>query len=197
MPGFPPPGVTYGEYLGTTCFTLYPFSSGHVHITGPSIEDPPDFQNGFLSDPKNLDMKKHIWAYKTQREIMRRMQCYRGELAEWHPPFPANSNAAPTMVDSHDPQKVSKIEYSAEDEAVLEKYIKQKVDTTWHSMGTCKMAPKEKGGAVDESLNVYGVSKLKIADLSIAPGNVGANTNNTALMIGEKAADILIKELGL
>ena len=35
------------------------------------------------------------------------------------------------------------------------------------------------------------------ADLSIVPENVGANTNNTALMIGEKAADIIIRELGL
>ena len=35
------------------------------------------------------------------------------------------------------------------------------------------------------------------ADLSIPPENVAANTNNTALMIGEKAADIIIHELGL
>jgi choline dehydrogenase-like flavoprotein len=37
----------------------------------------------------------------------------------------------------------------------------------------------------------------KIADLSIPPGNVGANTNNTALVIGEKAADIILNDLGL
>ncbi|MCJ1398999.1 hypothetical protein MMC11_002201 [Xylographa trunciseda] len=34
-------------------------------------------------------------------------------------------------------------------------------------------------------------------DLSICPENVGANTNNTALMIGEKAAAIIAQELGL
>lgn len=32
---------------------------------------------------------------------------------------------------------------------------------------------------------------------SIAPENVGGNTANTAMVIGEKAADIFIKELGL
>lgn len=59
------------------------------------------------------------------------------------------------------------------------------------------MKPREEMGVVDPSLNVYGVQGLKIADLSIVPRNIGANTNNTALAIGEKAADILVKELGL
>ncbi|RYP44252.1 hypothetical protein DL769_011509 [Monosporascus sp. CRB-8-3] len=48
-----------------------------------------------------------------------------------------------------------------------------------------------------ETLNVYGVTGLKIADLSIPPSKVGAHTNNTSLTIGEKAANIFIKELGL
>jgi alcohol oxidase len=38
---------------------------------------------------------------------------------------------------------------------------------------------------------------LKLCDLSICPGNVGANTNNTALLVGEKAADIFARDLGL
>ncbi len=51
-------------------------------------------------------------------------------------------------------------------------------------------------GVVDATLSVYGVRGLKVADLSIAPRNVAANTNNTAMAVGEKAADIFIKELG-
>jgi alcohol oxidase len=39
------------------------------------------------------------------------------------------------------------------------------------------------------------VQGLKLCDLSIIPENVGANTNNTALMVGEKAAEIILKEL--
>jgi alcohol oxidase len=50
---------------------------------------------------------------------------------------------------------------------------------------------------VDGSLNVHGVTGLKLADLSVPPENVGANTGNTAFVVGEKAADIIIKELGL
>ena len=59
------------------------------------------------------------------------------------------------------------------------------------------MLPRDKMGVVDPTLSVYGVRGLKVADLSIAPRNVAANTNNTALAVGEKAADIFIKELGL
>lgn len=51
--------------------------------------------------------------------------------------------------------------------------------------------------AVDSQLNVYGISGLKIADMSIPPLEVAANLYNTALMIGERASDIIIQELGL
>lgn len=56
-----------------------------------------------------------------------------------------------------------------------------KVETTWHSLGTCSMAPREgnsivKHGVLDERLNVHGVKNLKVADLSICPDNVGCNT---------------------
>ena len=82
------------------------------------------------------------------------------------------------------------------------------------------MKPREQGGVVDDRLNVYGVQGLKIAgkyhpttlaqknklntyvnlffsDLSIAPGNVGANTYNTAIAVGEKAAIIIAEDLGI
>ena len=48
---------------------------------------------------------------------------------------------------------------------------------------------------MDKDLNVYGVLGLKLCDLSIIPENVGANTNNTALMVGEKAAEIMLREM--
>lgn len=57
------------------------------------------------------------------------------------------------------------------------------------------MRPRNQGGVVDARLNVYGVKNLKVADMSIAPLNVGANTYNTAMVIGEKAATIIAEEL--
>jgi alcohol oxidase len=59
------------------------------------------------------------------------------------------------------------------------------------------MKPRDRGGVVDSRLNVYGVKGLKVADLSICPANVAANTYSTALVIGEKAAVIIAEELGI
>lgn len=190
-----PSSITPGQYFAVSVFTVYPYSRGHLHVTGSSVGDPLDFSTGFFSDTGDVDIKKHIWAYKKQREIVRRMDTYRGEVAAAHPPFPAGSKAA--AIETDGPLKdMTDLEYSAEDDAVLEKWLRENVNTTWHSLGTCKMAPLDNYGVVDANLNVYGVEGLKIADLSIPPSNVAANTNNTALAIGEKAADIFIRELG-
>ena len=181
-----------------TTFSVYPYSRGSIHITGPSPGDSIDFTTGFFADALGLDIKMHVWAYKKQREIVRRMWTYRGEIVDSHPPFAASSEAAPVEdLDGPLPDDVPDIRYTPEDDAILESWLRENVTTTWHSLGTCKMAPLEAGGVVDANLSVYGVRGLKVADLSIPPENVGANTANTAMTIGEKAAEIFIKELGL
>ncbi|KAK7983350.1 polyketide synthase [Apiospora arundinis] len=191
-----PSTVPVGQYVTTGTYTAYPYSRGHLHITGPKVEDPIDFDVGFFTDAHDIDMKKQLWAYKKQREFMRRTKMYRGELAAGHPKFPAGSKAACVETEQAG-ENVQDIEYTAEDDAAIEQHLRENVNTTWHSLGTCKMAPRESKGVVDQNLSVYGVQGLKLADLSIVPENVGANTNNTALMIGERAAAIFIKELGL
>lgn len=191
-----PTTVPAGQYVTTGNYTGYPYSRGHMHITGPECGDPLDFDVGFLTDQYDIDLKKQVWAYKKQREIMRRTKMYRGELSLGHPAFSPDSPAACIEAEAA-LSGVKDIAYSAEDDKAIEKWIRENLNTTWHSIGTAKMAPKEDFGVVDGSLNVYGTKGLKIADLSIPPENVGANTNNTALVIGEKAADIIIKELGL
>ncbi|KAI0148499.1 alcohol oxidase [Xylariaceae sp. FL1272] len=191
-----PIGIPPGQYFGVSTFTTYPFSRGHVHITGPNVADPLDFEAGFLADAKGIDLLKNRWAYKKQREVVRRMSVFRGEWAGSHPPFPADSKAA--VKDVEGPlTDVKDIEYSEEDDALLDKWIGENIGSAWHSSGTCKMAPLDQHGVVDKNLSVYGVECLKIADLSIVPKSVAANTNNTALAIGEKAADIFMRELGL
>ena len=177
-------------------WTTYPYSRGHIHITGPTMIDPVDFDVGWLKDPNDIDLKKHVWAYKVSREIWRRMSIFRGELASSHPNFAADSDAA--VIEKADGPVCfgdSRIKYSAEDDKVIEQKVREILSTTWHSLGTCKMRPREKTGVVDNKLNVYGVKGLKIADLSIPPENVGANTGGTAFVIGERAADIFINEL--
>ncbi|KAI0104647.1 GMC oxidoreductase [Nemania sp. FL0031] len=194
----PPELAEPGQYLSVGTCTLYPYSRGHIHITGPEVDDQLDFNAGFFSDPGDLDIKMLKWAYKKGREIARRTPSYRGEFAALHPPFPADSQAACITFDEpRDTADLKDIEYTAEDDKILEQSLREYVETTWHSIGTAKMAPREQKGVVDGDLNVYGVKGLKVVDVSIVPENVGANTNNTALMIGEKAADIIIRELGL
>lgn len=192
-------GLDPGQYISLAPYTAYPYSRGHLHITGPDISDPLDFDMGFFSDANDIDLKKQVWAYKKGREILRRTSIYRGEVASRHPRFPEGSKAGvlKEWTPPVDGVEIQDLEYSAEDDAAIELYLRENIQTTWHSLGTAKMAPREEMGVVDKDLNVYGVQGLKVADLSIPPENVGANTNNTAMMIGEKAADIIAKELGL
>ena len=188
-----------GQYFSIAVFTAYPYSRGQIHITGPNLDDPVDFDFGLLSDPEGADLLACRWAYKKQREIARRMKVYRGEVAISHPSFAEDSDARVTEYDdpgAEAPSDISDIKYSAEDDAAIDQFVREHVSTPWHSIGTCKMAPLDEKGAVDENLSVYGVEGLKISDLSIAPANVAAHTNATALAIGEKAADIIIKDLG-
>ncbi|KAI1326782.1 GMC oxidoreductase [Xylariaceae sp. FL0255] len=187
--------IPEGQYFCIAAFSGYPLSRGEIHITGPNLECQPKFHTGFFTDPNDVDVKKHVWMYKTQREIVRRMKVFRGELAGSHPEFPPGSQATWAAVPVQDP--VSPVQYDEQDEVAIENWIRGNVGTTWHSLGTCRMSTVREGGVVDPNLNVYGVEGMKVADLSISPSNLGCNTNSVALAIGEKAADIFIRELRL
>lgn len=64
--------------------------------------------------------------------------------------------------------------------------------TIFHPSGTCKMGPRwDANAVVDPRLNVYGISKLRVADNSIMPVIVRGNTNAAAIMIGEKVSDMI------
>ncbi|KAL8733783.1 MAG: hypothetical protein Q9181_003465 [Wetmoreana brouardii] len=108
----------------------------------------------------------------------------------------------PSFVSSSQPSTIrDDLTYTSADVSAIEEWVKRHVETTWHSLGTCSMAPKEgnsivKYGVLDERLNVHGVQGLKCADLSICPDNVGCNTYSTALLIGEKAAVLVAEDLG-
>ena len=191
-----PSTVPEAAYITIGTYTAYPYSRGHMHITGPELSDALDFNPGYLTDENDIDLKKLVWAYKKSREITRRTSMFRGEMAPGHPRFPEGSAAVCAAVDGP-PSDAKDIVYSAEDDKAIEQFVRENVNTTWHSISTAKMAPREEYGVVDENLNVWGTKGLKLADLSIPPMNVGANTNNTAMFVGEKAADIIIRELGL
>ncbi|CAH7684798.1 GMC oxidoreductase-domain-containing protein [Phakopsora pachyrhizi] len=191
------PSISLGQYVTLGQYKAYPYSRGSIHITGPEIFDKVNFEVGYLDDPEGNDLKAHVWFYKKSREIMRRARFYRGEVKNRHPNFPLGSRAACTKgVAPKEPiSEIKDLEYSEEDDVAIESYFRENIITYWHASGTAKMAPREEGGVVDQDLNVYGLSGIKVIDLSIIPKNVGANTNNTAIAVGEKGAEIVINYL--
>lgn len=81
---------------------------------------------------------------------------------------------------------------SKNDDAALELDIRNRADTQYHPVGTCKMGPlNDEMAVVDEELRVHGINSLRVVDGSIMPSLVGGNTNAPCIMIGEKAADMI------
>jgi alcohol oxidase len=119
----------------------------------------------------------------------------------WTMPLKPGKAASPSFLNSNSQHVLEDLDYTKEDVQHIIDWVKRHVETTWHSLGTCSMAPREgnsivRHGVLDERLNVHGVHGLKVADLSICPDNVGCNTYSTALLIGEKCAVLTAEDLG-
>lgn len=72
----------------------------------------------------------------------------------------------------------------------LDQWIRETVGTSRHVSGTCKIGPDSDAMAVvDQHCRVRGVTGLWVADSSTIPQVTRANTNATAIMIGERVAD--------
>jgi choline dehydrogenase len=77
-------------------------------------------------------------------------------------------------------------------DVALDRWLRREVATTHHISGTCRMGPaSDRMTVVDERGRVHGVRSLRVADASIMPDCVRANTNATVMMIGERLADII------
>ena len=76
----------------------------------------------------------------------------------------------------------------------LTEFIMERVGTSHHASGTCKMGPDSDSMAVlDQYGRVKGATGLRVADASNMPDCIRANTNVTSMVIGERIADFIIE----
>ena len=79
-----------------------------------------------------------------------------------------------------------------ESDDALDEWMMRNVRTSHHISGTCKMGPESDPMAVvDQQGRVRGIDGLWVADASIMPDCIRANTNATSIMIGERVSDFI------
>lgn len=144
---------------------LRPQSRGWIALRDANPAMPPRIQPRYLTAPEDLPVM--IEAVKIARRIYdtKPFSSWRGE--EILPGEQVRSDAE------------------------IEAFIRRKAETIYHPAGTCRMG-RDEASVVDEELRVHGVEGLRVVDVSIMPNLVSGNTNAPAIMIAEKAADLVL-----
>lgn len=156
-----PEGVK--NLAGITCVLNKPRSVGTVRIVSTDPNELP------AVDPKNLD-------HPTDRKVARELLRLGWDVMQAEP---LKSLLGTPFVFTDEIMA---------DDAKLDKAIAANNSSAYHFAGTCKMAPKEKGGVVDQSGNVWGLEGLVVGDASIMPVVPGANTMLSTIMTAERIA---------
>tara|TARA_B100001094_G_scaffold84883_1_gene81252 strand:+ start:2046 stop:3725 length:1680 start_codon:yes stop_codon:yes gene_type:complete len=157
----------WGHGLSCHVCLLRPKSRGEVTLNSSDPFDDPKIDPKFLSHPD--DMKDMIAGYKKMMAILNT-----GPVSKY------TSNHVQRPIDINDDKDI-------------EQAIREDADTVYHPVGTCKMGSDEMA-VVNDSLKVHGIEGLRVVDASIMPTLIGGNTNAPTIMIGEKAADIIIDD---
>jgi choline dehydrogenase len=164
-----PEGPILSKQCGVTCYAhpMRPESKGHIHITAADARKAPAINFNFLSSPIDVDIT--ISAIRIACAVM----------------------TAPAMA----PMQVTEIAPGKDrrsDDEIID-WVKGAAETTYHPVGTCKMG-NDAMAVVDSRLRVHGIAGLRVADASIMPTLTSGNTNAPSIMIGEKAADMVLAD---
>ena len=155
-------------------FHLTPSSRGRVLLRGKDVHQPPRINLGLLSDPEQRDLAVLTEGFHLIRRLARSVPLADAIRNEVEPGRPLN------------------------DEREVHAYIQAHVSSYAHPVGTCKMGPgNDPSSVVDSSGLVHGTSNIFVADASIMPQIVRANTNLTCLLIGFRMAEWLSSHAGL
>lgn len=140
-------------------------SVGHLTLRSADPNDPPMIDPNYFSDESDLEVI--VEGVKIARKIMAStaFDKYRGE--------------------EHLPGK----DVQSDDE--IREFARNWAQNIYHPVGTCKMGG-DPMAVVNDRLQVHGVTGLRVADASVMPGIINANTNNACMMIGEKCADMVL-----
>ncbi|MDQ6628714.1 MAG: choline dehydrogenase [Pseudomonadota bacterium] len=153
----------YSGFTLSVC-QLRPESRGHVRIRSIDPFEPPEMQPNYLST--DLDRRTIVAAMQTARAIAATPAMRRYVRREVTP----------------GPEAVS--------DADLLAFCRDHGATIFHPSGTCKMG-NDPAAVVDARLRVHGLSGLRVIDCSIMPTLVSGNTNAAAVMLAEKAVDMI------
>ncbi len=148
---------------------LRPQSRGHIHLRSSNPLQAPAIQPNYLED--ETDHRTIVGGLKLARKL-------------------ARTEALSLLIgDEYRPGQ----DIETDDEWLG--FARQYGATIFHPVGTCKMG-QDKESVVDHRLRVHGVPGLRVADASIMPTLVSGNTNAPAIMIGEKAAEMILADAG-
>ncbi|WP_300666101.1 GMC family oxidoreductase N-terminal domain-containing protein [Fluviicola sp.] len=158
------PGFTGPENAFTLCAGLIrPVSRGEMKLKTTDAADAPYIDPNYLGDDADLD------ALYEAVELCRKLG-YTDAMKDWmkEEVYPGKGKSKEEVID----------------------YIRASCGTYHHMVGTCKMGI-DAMAVVDPKLKVRGVQGLRVADASVMPAVTSGNTNAPAIMIGEKAADMI------
>jgi len=155
------------RFVTITVSHVTPRSRGSIRLGSADPLSPPLIQGNYLQDPE--DGAALVRGVRMVRRLAA-SSAYEGLRAEELDPGPSVTSDADILA-----------------------FARRSADTIFHAVGTCRMGPRDQADTVvDSSLRVIGVDGLRVADASVMPEVVGATTHAACVMIGEKAAELLL-----